>query len=178
MKRLITICAAMAILSLTTSASANMTAIGPPVVGTSWSQNFFCSLGTPFDLIGARVISAGDQFQTPGAWDSFSVSGWNLVLDGPTLASFSGPGVTFLAYKANFAGDMSDPLTLEGVVFSGNTMIYKTTGYWDGAGPWTFTPGTSTWSPTRADLIPAPGAILLGSIGVGLVGWLKRRRTL
>jgi hypothetical protein len=177
MKRLVTICAVFVMLLSATNALANLTVFGDPVTTHSWSQGFNESGVGNFDLFAVKMLSGG-PFESPT--NTGLAAGWATVyensLPDPTLAIATGPATTDMTWNINFAGPQGIPLDFDFVAFDGATMVDNANASWNGSG-WTIT--TSDWNPTRADLvIPVPGAILLGSIGVGLVGWLRRKRTL
>ena len=70
-------------------------------------------------------------------------------------------------YCDDYSGGYSDVITFDTPV---KTLYFSNAGFHDIAIDNLKVNGGST--------IPAPGAVLLGSIGAGLVGWLRRRRSL
>ncbi len=123
-----------------------------------------------------------------------------------TLSSFDGAEM-FLDPAAAAAGGFpnANQINVVGSLWGGGTVsaMFPLDGIADGAGgaadfqtfalPASFTnltsvvfsgavvtglPGGISLDNINTSTIPAPGAILLGAMGAGLVGWLRRRRTL
>jgi len=153
------------------------TAIGEPGEGGSWLQGFNESGVGNFDLVAVNMVTAGDSFENQ-THSGFNVSGWSLLYQNngglnPTLASASGPGVSSLTWNIKFAGDQSNQFAFDFVAFkSGEDKIAESAhAVWNGG--WTIT--TGTWTPTRAEVVPVPAAVLLGILGLSVAG-IKLRK--
>lgn len=159
----------LAALAISANADLAPIASGDEDFSGSWSRTW---LWAGFDTFAIRYVSGtGGPFQHP-ALEVPDVS-WEILLDTPTLASAKGPYVDladpWLTFTVYGAGDSSSHIIFDIARFKDE--VWQDTIRWNSGG-WEW---TSDWKPTYASVVPLPGAVFLGLVGMG-AGTLKLRR--
>jgi hypothetical protein len=165
---------------------------GSPEYGNSMSQYWNITLPA-FDAMAFRVIS-GDPFEGTGI--SGLPSGWSHAVnnDGTLVFASTTGQETNLNFTLTWTGavvafdEAIFPISSETSVGEMNIAPAISWAYNGGQAPagsgWVNYSGfdwyykASTWAPTRTgvgEAVPAPGAVVLGMMGLGLVGWMKRK---
>ena len=108
------------------------------------------AVGSPWSMIGGYVTGNTNITLTAYAADS------------SVLGTVSTGGANYIGAGTGLLPNIFLSVTAPGIAYA----VFSDSGY------------SFTVDDLSLQAIPAPGAILLGSIGMGVVSWLRRRRTL
>jgi hypothetical protein len=187
MKYTLILAALMLFLAIPTLAMAEPTAVGEGEEGGTWSQQYHWTLnnGTYPDAIAYRFISGNVGPDLYAGWDvpglrvAGSPSNWHLGVNNQTIVCIYDlpQGANGDFYYTVFAKGLNENTSVYDVAAFVNGRIVEEDRHLSGAGSsdvWAV--NTTYWQPSYASVIvPAPAAVVLGMMGLGLIGWMKRR---
>jgi len=188
MKKLITICI-VGLLVAATPAVASFTinfedATGwHDVIGTHYSGLTFSD---PFVFHEWYNAGANPAYAINGEWGAHTLLNdagtitWDVPLLSAEALFKAAPGETLTMTAYDGVGGTGAVLDTDSFTSSEVATVYSLSVSASDIRSIVVSDGVALWAmdDLKFQPIPAPGAILLGSIGVGLVGWLRRRRTL
>ena len=131
-------------------------------------------------------VNEGGPWSHPGATRMLLggalPGGWAEVYNTDPVLSVAGPSRDDLSFWVHAEGSFFGPGDFDVVLFDGDTITAGANFYTSllAGVPCFWNVGETNWNPSREEVgspapIPAPVAAVLGAMGLGLVGWIKRR---